>query len=588
MRTEGLTIISALMLGLLTLTSTLPVNTSAATGGAYVFFTEEVEEPTFDEWHVRWHKTDQNPDSSLDTWCRQMHKAHSGTHAAWCSRQGYNTHYINGTGLRPYNGNITSLQPPVDPTKLVLRYDTNMDAIMRRELVGASYYDTITMSFWFYSDTGRSDARQPDGGTYVGYDFLNVIYYTSNNGVLSKHVLWTNTYEQATAKKWLQESVTIPSEATWVGFEFVSGTVPPQGGDDADAFAAYNIRTTPEGSTGMKEGVYIDDVVVTGFGPSDDVPLFTHVDPLPVYEQVKNFTISWSHNDPEIAKLQYVDLYYRITGTEQWTKYANVQNPQGRFTSSPITFNAIQDGNYEFFTQGHDINGGAEVWRGVADTWTVLDGTPPVSSIDISGNLRNGAYSGSATFTLSGTDAASGIDHISYRVDGSEWTNYSGMVGVNIDGKHLVEYFAVDKMGNNEPIRKATITIVDGVPGVVFQNSGEHSSDGNITIRFTVTSTAPIIELEYSLDGGDYVSIDANATSVSLGGLEDGEHALTVRARDSSGNVLINEAEFTVGMTSNSGLSPLYGDTAMLAIAGVVGAAALGGLALIGMRRRRG
>src|SRR5690606_4918578 len=101
--------------------------------------------------------------------------------------------------------------------------------------------------------------------------------------------------------------------------------------------------------------------------------------------------------------------------------------------------------------------------------------------------------------------------------------------------------------------------------GVVFQNSGEHSNDGNITIRFTVTSTAPIIELEYSLDGGDYVSIDANTTSVSLSGLEDGEHALTVRARDSSGNVLINEAEFTVGMTSNTGEPPLNGDMTVLA-----------------------
>ncbi len=588
MKVESFMVICALMLGILTFTSALPFNAAAATDGAYVFFTEEVEEPTFDEWHVRWHKTDQNPDSSLDTWCRQMHNAHGGTHAAWCARQGYNIHYINSTGLRPYNGNITSLQPPVDPSKLVLRYDTNMDAIMRRELVGASYYDTITMTFWFYSDTGHSDARQPDGGSYVGYDFLNVIYYTTNGGIITKHVVWTDTYEQATAKTWLQESVTIPSTASWVGFEFVSGTVPPEGGDEADSFTAYNIRTTPEGSTGMKEGVYIDDVVVTGIGPSDDVPLFTHVDPLPVYEQGKNFSIPWSHNDPEIAKFQYVDLYYRITGTEQWTKYANVQNPQGRFTSSPIVFNAIQDGNYEFFTQGYNINGGAEVWRGVADTWTVLDSAPPVSTIDIGGNLVDNAYSGSATFTLSGTDTASGIDHISYRVDGSEWTNYTGMVGLTIDGEHLVEYFAVDKMGNSEPINTATIIIVDGVPGVVFQNSGANSDDGNITIRFTVTSTAPVIELEYSLDGGDLVGIDADATSVSLSGLEDGEHTLTVRARDSSGNVLVNETDFTVGVTSNVEDPPLKADMTMLAIVGIVGVAAVGGIVLIGTKRRRG
>lgn len=588
MRCERLMVISALMLGFLMIMSVVPMNTSAATDGEYVFFTEEVEEPTFEEWHYRWHKSDQNLDSSYDVWCRNMHEAHGGTHSAWCARQGYNTHYINSTGLRPYNGNITSLQAPADPSKLVLRYDTDMDSIMRRELVGASYYDAITMTFWFYSDTGHSDARQPDGGSYVGYDFLNVIYYTTNNGVLSKHVLWTNTYEQASAKTWLEQTVTIPNVATWVGFEFVSGTVPPEGGDRADAFAAYGVRTSPQGSTGMMEGVFIDDVVVTGTGPSDDVPLMTHVDPLPVYEQVKNFTIPWSHNDPEIAKFQYVDLYYRIVGTDQWTKYANVQNPQGKFTSSPITFNAIQDGTYEFFTKGYDINGGSESWRGIADSWTVLDGTPPESTIDISGNLQNGAYSGSATFTLNSTDAASGIDHTSYRVDGSEWTNYTGVVGLTIDGEHLVEYFAVDKTGNSEPIKKATISIVDGVPGVVFQNSGTNSDDGNITISFSVTSTAPIVQLEYSLDGGDYVGIDANATSVSLSGLEDGEHTLMVKARDSSGNVLINEAEFTVGSGTNLEDPPLKNDLTMLAVVGVVGVAIVGGLVFIGTRKRKG
>jgi large repetitive protein len=161
-------------------------------------------------------------------------------------------------------------------------------------------------------------------------------------------------------------------------------------------------------------------------------------------------------------------------------------------------------------------------------------------------------------------------------------------VGLTIDGEHLVEYFAVDKMGNSEPINTATITIVDGVPGVVFQNSGANSDDGSITISFTVTSTAPIIKLEYSLDGGDFMIIDANATSVSLSGLEDGEHSLTIRAGDSSGNVLVNEADFTVGVSPRVEEPPLKADMMMLAIAGIVGVAAIGGIVFFGTKRRRG
>ena len=104
------------------------------------------------------------------------------------------------------NVNITALYPYSGPNA-TLRYDTNEDAIMRKELVGASYYETISMTFWFYSDTGRSDAKQPDSRSPVGYDFLNVVYYTGNEDNMVKHILWTDTEEEAFAKTWIEKTV---------------------------------------------------------------------------------------------------------------------------------------------------------------------------------------------------------------------------------------------------------------------------------------------------------------------------------------------------------------------------------------------
>ncbi len=565
----------------------VPMDAAAASDAPYVFFTEEVEEPTFQEWHVRWHKTDQNPASSVDTWCRQMHNAHTGTHAAWCARQGYNDHYINGTGQHPMNVNVTSMQPPLDYPNMVLRYDTDMDAIMRREIVGGSNYNDVTMTFWYYSDTGASDAKQPDTGSAVGYDFLNVIYYIGSENGLVKHVLWTDSYEEATAESWTKMTLSIPNTATWVGFEFVSGTVTPEGGDAPGSFSSSNVKIVPQGSSGLREGVFIDDVSVVGTDPVEDVPLMTHADPLPVYEKGNSFPVAWSQNDPAGAGFDHVDLYYRMSGATQWTKYATVDNPQGKFTSSPITFQALQDGVYEFLTQGTDGNNKLESWRGVADTWTTFDTSTPQSSMTIKGNAVGTAYSGAATFVLNATDSTSGVDHISYRIDGTQWANYTEMVGLTANGTHKVEYRAVDKAGNMEDIRTGTITIVNGVPGVVFQAAQRAYAEGNVTINFTVGSSSPITALEYSLDGGNYVGLSAQATSVSLSDMANGEHTLAVRARDTAENVLINEAKFTVGEADSTGtVTGLNAN--MLALAGVLGVAAVGGLAFVGLRRRRG
>jgi hypothetical protein len=566
----------------------LPTSALADSEPSYVFFTENVEEPTFEEWHVRWHKSDQNPDSSLDAWCRQMHRAYTGTHAAWCARQGYNSHYINSTGLQPMNVNITTMQPPLDYPNMVLRYDTNMDSVMRKEVVGARYYNNVTLTFWFYSDAGASDARQPGSNEYVGYDFLNVVYYTGTTSSMTKHVLWTDSEAQATAKTWTDVSVSIPNTATWVGFEFVSGTVPPEGGDLANALTAYGVRTNPAGSTGMREGAFIDDVTLVGTDPVGDVPLITHADPLATYQTNSTFPIAYSDNDPPYTSVQWIYLYYRPSGTGDWTKYTNDVKPSGAFVSSPISFTVTQDGIYEFFTQGFDTNGTLEDWRGVADAYTTIDSAAPATMINITGDNQNGAYSGPVMFTLNATDATSGVDHIAYRLDGADWSNYTDVVGLSTTGAHLVEYFAVDKAGNVEATRSVNLTIGNGVAGVTFQQKNQSFPDGNVTIHFNVAASSSITKLEYSLDGSSYVALEPNATSVSLTGLTEGKHTLTVKAEDSSNNVMVGQTEFTVGKSSTTGSADsAWSDPLVLALVGIVAVAAIGGGVFIVRRKKK-
>jgi hypothetical protein len=562
--------------------------TAVAVSPSYTFFEEGAEQPTFEEWDARWHKTDENPVSSLDYWCRQGHEFHSGTHAAYCARSGYNSHYVTTDVTQPMDVNITGLTGSFNKADQVLRYDTNEDAVMRKELVGARYYETITMTFWFYSDTGASDARQPGTGALVGYDFLNVLYYTGTSSSMMKHVLWTDSEQQAYAKTWTKVTLTVPNNSTYVAFEFVSGTTPPVGGDAPNAFEAYGVKTAPFGSTGMKEGVFVDDISVVGTDPAAEVPLTTHADPLPEYQTGRAFPVSYSDNNP-VVQLNWIYLWYRESGAENWTKYKNELKPAGAFITSPISFVAPTDGTYEFFTQGVDTNGTLEKWRGAADTWTVVDTAPPESEARVVGSGQEGKYAGAATITLEGSDLTAGIERIYYRVDGSEWMSYSRAVVLTATGQHTVEYFATDMAGNTEGVKSLGLEVVSGTAGIAFPNDGKSYIERNVTVDFNVSMWS-ISKLEYSLDGGDYVALDVNATSVGLSNLTEGRHILTLRAEDPLRNVLVSETNFTVELAVSdidAMANDLLGDTTMLAGIGVVAIAGAGGAIYMVKRRRK-
>jgi hypothetical protein len=484
-----------------------------------------------------------------------MHEVHSGLRSIYCARNGFNSHYKDSTGNQPWNVNLTSLPESASQSSYVLRYDTNQDSIMRKEVLGARYYNTVTMSFWFYSDTGVSDAKQSDSGETVGYDFLNAIYYTGSGEDMEKHVLWTDSQAQATAKTWTQVTLDVPNIATWIGFEFVSGTIAPEGGDASDAFSAQGITVL---NGGMKEGVFLDDITVVGTDPAPDVPLVTSVSSLPHYEANRSFPVEIEDNAPQVA-LEYAYLYYRMAGESNWTKYTTADNLGGSFSVFPINFVADQDGTYEFFSVGVNRNDVVEEMRNSADGSTIVDSSDPMSVITVVGEELNGAYNGAASFTITSTDIASGIDHISYRIDGGPWIAYDGSVGLATNGTHAIEYYATDLAGNSEEIKNSEISIVNGANGVLFPDERTDYPVGDVTINFTVASSSAITKLEYSLDGGSFVDLDIGASSLMLTDPSKGAHSVTIRAIDSTGSVIQGELEFTVG-GSGAEVGGLVGD----------------------------
>ncbi|MDW5562891.1 MAG: hypothetical protein SA339_06650 [Methanomassiliicoccus sp.] len=370
----GLLLVLALVpRGMLTGASAMNVPTTN------VLLHEDAEESNYSIWDARWIRSDANPASGDDHWCRTMHDYHDGNHSIYCARIGANSHYMipirmadGSTGyVQPWNVNVTGLPATTPQTQWVMRYDTDQDALMRRAVPNAQYYANLSLTFWFWSHTGSSDAKQPGTNASVGYDFLNAVYYTGSGNSVTKHVLWTDNYQEATAQRWLQVKVSVPNNATMVGFEFVSGTKAPQGGDATNAFASSGVRMQ---KGGMLEGAYLDGIYVNGSDPSPNLPLTTSVEELPSFLNSTGFPIDVVADRP--SDLSHVSLYYRTSGESAWTKYTTSSNRDGKFSSTPIMFIAPSNGTYEFMTQGVDLNGVAEPLHNKADAWTTVG--PPV------------------------------------------------------------------------------------------------------------------------------------------------------------------------------------------------------------------
>ncbi|MEV6793134.1 glycosyl hydrolase, partial [Streptomyces sp. NPDC051320] len=93
------------------------------------------------------------------------------------------------------------------------------------------------------------------------------------------------------------------------------------------------------------------------------------------------------------------------------------------------------------------------------------DTTAPDTSASVSGTKNtSGAYVGSATVTVTASDAGSGVAGIEYSLDGGPYLPYSAPVAVNRAGSHTFLYRATDKAGNASTALSLSLTIVDSKP----------------------------------------------------------------------------------------------------------------------------
>ncbi|MCZ4515601.1 plastocyanin/azurin family copper-binding protein, partial [Streptomyces sp. ActVer] len=172
---------------------------------------------------------------------------------------------------------------------------------------------------------------------------------------------------------------------------------------------------------------------------------------------------------------------------------ANPNDDQGGKYTAEVT---LTPGRYRFFCTipGHgQMQGILVVTEGGGE-----DTTAPETAAAVSGTQNaDGAYVGSATVTLSATDAGSGLERIEYAIgDAGAWQPYTTPVVVDQVGAHKVRYRALDKAGNVAAEKAESFTVVakptdDTTPPETSASvTGEQNPQGEYISMATVTVTA--------------------------------------------------------------------------------------------------
>lgn len=273
-----------------------------------------------------------------------------------------------------------------------------------------------------------------------------------------------------------------------------------------------------------------------------DLPI-SSVNPLSLWKKTVPFTITaTAYDNTGVAN---VTLWYRSSdnGTTwtNWTSY-------GIDDAAPWSWSFLgDDGYYEFYSIAIDDYGNIENPPGVADAFTGVDTTKPVTTIDLNGTTGdNNWYTSGVTVTLSATDAFSGVESTWYQLDTGYWTLYSLPFLVNGQGQHTVSYYSFDIAGNTEIAQTNIIKIDTIAPKTTHTLDGILGTEGyisNVTVTLSASdATSGVNYTHYKLNHGDWI-LYTEPFIVT----EDGNYTLYYYSVDLAGNTeSTQEIAFTI------------------------------------------
>jgi hypothetical protein len=150
----------------------------------------------------------------------------------------------------------------------------------------------------------------------------------------------------------------------------------------------------------------------------------------------------------------------------------------------------------------------------VHEVTLVLDKTSPVTKLVIEGDEYENILSARSKIILKTEDKNTGIQAIYYAIDSGARKIYTTplLAAYLSQDDHLLNYFAVDRVGNKEQtqsfafyVDKTPPTIIEEVMGKSFFAGGKEFSSGKSRLKLTsFDNKAGVKEVRYSVNNGEY------------------------------------------------------------------------------------
>jgi ABC-type transport system substrate-binding protein len=238
----------------------------------------------------------------------------------------------------------------------------------------------------------------------------------------------------------------------------------------------------------------------------------------------------------------------------------------------------LGDGTHTLAYMALDVAGNVE---GAGSVGVNVDTIPPKTHVTLSGvSGLNGWYASAVALSLDAIDPTSGVDSLSYQLNGGGWLRYSGPLNLG-DGTFTVSYRAADVAGNTEAVQSVSVKIDMTPPELQFVTPAATLTNSLLRLSWiAVDNGSGIAGYSIRVDEGGFQDVGRN-TSVDLR-LADGQHVIEVRAIDGAGNVVTKELTVMVDTNPFSLSGPYSG----IPTYGIVAAVAVL-IASVGWRRRR-
>jgi hypothetical protein len=191
--------------------------------------------------------------------------------------------------------------------------------------------------------------------------------------------------------------------------------------------------------------------------------------------------------------------------------------------------NVAGDGNHTLSTRAVDVAGNISDWR----NHTIrIDTVTPVDDTAFSSGWHTSAF----MVSVQGSDAHSGIDTLTYSVDGSPPTTGASPTSVQLsnEGEYTMTTRVKDVAGNQTGWKTHTVRIDTTAPSNLTTPSDEvwTTADYQVDVKAS-DQTSGIAEVQWRVDGNAYLS-GASGSRATVAGT--GDHIFETRARDVAGN----------------------------------------------------